>query len=365
MSTEIESAVILQMLPGIGATSSTRLWEHFGSFTLVLNAPDADIPPAYQRILQQYRARADEYLIRARQIVEFCTANDVFIVTADNKDYPSLLKEADSSPTILYVKGNINALSLPQIAIVGSRQHTAAGEANALAFARTLSGCGFVVTSGMALGIDAAAHRGAMQNGTTIAVLGTGIDVIYPRRHSDLYGSIIAGGGAVVSEFPPGTPARAGNFPRRNRIISGLSMGVLVVEAALKSGSLITARLAMEQGREVFAVPGSIHNPVSKGCHQLLREGATLTETAQDIVAQLGGMLSFAADELDHQQQKGKVKLDGIETRVLADLGYDFIDLDTLISRSGLSVAELTATLTRLELQGLVENRSGLYCRLS
>jgi DNA processing protein len=403
MSTEIESAIILQALPGIGATGLSQLLERFGSFDRILQAAPAELPDSYCKALGLYRGRRGQYHASAQHIVTNCHANGVSILTIHGDHYPPLLQEIDSPPSILYVKGDKSALTLPQIAIVGSRQHSAAGKNNALAFAQMLSANGFVITSGMALGIDAEAHRGAIQRGTTVAVLGTGIDVVYPRRHEQLYHNIIKSGGAIVTEFPPGTPARAGNFPQRNRIISGLSLGVLVVEAAIQSGSLITARLALNQGREVFAIPGSIHNPVSKGCHRLIKEGATLVETAEDIVTQLGGVLSFVAGQSDDSLSKEKSQqksqqvskqssqlalrqgshqgprpdspaqpgtsphpdLDSAETRVLADLGFDFIDLDSLMSRCGLSAGELTAILTRLELLGLVDSRTGLYCRLS
>jgi DNA processing protein len=372
MSKETEFAVILQALPGIGATGLSRLLEQFGSFEQVLQFTGPQPSSRYRKALRQYQADPEHHHCLARQTIENCASDGISIVTIDDQLYPPLLKEIDSPPAILYVRGDTNLLSLPQIAIVGSRQHSATGENNAGAFAKSLSASGFVITSGMALGIDAAAHCGTMPEGKTIAVLGTGIDVIYPRRHSDLYQKILSSGGAIVSEFPPGTPARAGNFPQRNRIISGLSLGVLVVEAAIQSGSLITARLALNQGREVFAIPGSIHNPLSKGCHRLIREGATLTETAQDIVSELGGMLSFVVDNSDippaSQVQQGSMlehSLQPVEAQVLAQLGFDYTDLDSLISRCGLSASELTGILTSLELQGCIDNRAGLYCRIS
>lgn len=372
MSKDTEFAVILQALPGIGATGLTHLLKQFGSFEQVLQATEPTLPNAYRKALREYQSSPDGHHSRARHILETCTGDGISVVTLLDQDYPDLLKEIDSPPAILYVKGDVNLLSLPQIAVVGSRQHSATGASNAGAFARSLSMSGFVITSGMALGIDAAAHRGAMQGGKTIAVLGTGIDVVYPRHHSGLYQEILSCGGAIVTEFPPGTSARAGNFPQRNRIISGLSLGVLVVEAAIQSGSLITARLALSQGREVFAIPGSIHNPLAKGCHRLIREGATLIETAQDIVSELGGMLSFVAGHSDtlpashvSQESTPEPNLQPAEAQVLAQLGFDYTDLDSLISRCGLSASQLTGILTRLELYGYIDNRAGLYCRIS
>jgi DNA processing protein len=363
MPTEIESAIILQSLPGLGPSGSNKLREQCGSFQQILDTPIRDLAPPHRAPLQQFHAESEYYLANARKTVSICSADGITIVTVDSKDYPVLLKEIASPPPVLYIKGNANLLNLPQIAIVGSRQHTAAGESNARAFAQALSDSGFIITSGMALGIDAAAHCGAIKNGSTIAVLGTGIDVIYPRRHGDLYRRICSEGGVLISEFPLGTPARPGNFPQRNRIISGLSLGVLVVEAALPSGSLITARAAMNQGREVFAIPGSIHNPVSRGCHQLIREGATLVETARDIVSELSGMLSFMAETPNPQRDSYK-ELDSGDSNVLEALGFDAVDMDTLINRANLSAAVLTAALMRLELRGLVENRNGRFCRI-
>lgn len=362
MHTETLSAVILQLLPGIGNVGLIKLVERFGAFGSVLQANPAELPTKYRAGIAQYQARRTQYQNSATDVIDACENIGVSVTAFNTAHYPALLKEIPSPPPVLYIRGDLNAFALPQIAIVGSRQHSVSGEKTAAAFARTLSASGFAITSGLALGIDAAAHRGAMQQGATIAVLGTGIDVVYPRRHSDLYHAIVASGGAVVSEFLPGTPPRAANFPQRNRIISGLSLGVLVIEAALKSGSLITARHALNQGREVFAVPGSIHSPMAKGCHQLIREGATLVEKAEDIVVQLGGMLSFIADSANTPRQHPD--LDRDEASVLAGLGFDPVDLDTLVSRSGLSVADLVSILTSLELKNMVENRAGLYVRV-
>ncbi len=376
MSTETESALILQALPGIGATGLSRLLSQFGSFEKVLNAPSSQLPRAYIKPLQRYQSSPDHHQNRARKTLQTCAKQGVFIITVHDQAYPPLLKEIDSPPAILYARGDINLLALPQIAIVGSRQHSTTGETNAAAFAKYLAANGMVITSGMALGIDAAAHTGAMESGNTIAVLGTGIDVIYPHRHQGLHQKILSNGGAIVTEFPPGTPARAGNFPQRNRIISGLSLGVLVVEAAIQSGSLITARLALSQGREVFAIPGSIHNPLSKGCHRLIREGAALVETAEDIVCELGGMLAFVKTHLEPEvgsqtesntppESKAEPDLQPVEAKVLTYLEFDYLDLDSLIQRCGLSAGELTGILTSLELQGLIDNRAGRYCRIS
>lgn len=365
MITERECALILQALPGIGAVALSKLQRQFGSFAKALHAPTDAVAPAYRKGLSAFRARPDDFKRLAKSTLEICTSDAITIVLLSSSNYPALLREIDTPPALLFVKGNIDALNLPQIAIVGSRHHSAGGQQNAQAFARHLAGNGFTITSGMALGIDGAAHQGAMETGSTIAVLGTGVDIIYPRRHQALYTEIIAKGGAIVSEFPPGTSVRAGHFPQRNRIISGLSLGVLVVEAALKSGSLITARLAMEQGREVFSIPGSIHNPSAKGCHQLIRQGATLVETADDIISELGSLLAYKAQESAQIVKPNNTnRPEDTASRILSQLGFDPTDLDTLITRTQLPPAVLSGRLVQLELEGWVEQRAGMYNRL-
>ncbi|OUS11706.1 DNA protecting protein DprA [Gammaproteobacteria bacterium 53_120_T64] len=362
---ERESALTLQALPGIGALALGKLQRQFGSFAKALQAPLHTLAPAYRKGLSAFRANPNDFKTRALATLDTCIQDDIKIVLISCPDYPPLLREIDTAPALLFVKGDSQTLNLPQIAIVGSRQHSTNGQQNAQAFARHLANSGFAITSGMALGIDGAAHQGAMEGGKTIAVLGTGVDVVYPRRHTTLYNQIIASGGAIVSEFPPGTPPRAGNFPQRNRIISGLSLGVLVVEAALRSGSLITARLAMEQGREVFALPGSIHNPGAKGCHQLIRQGAALVETSDDIINELGGLLAYQAEIVKQPATpESPNALDEASNKVLAALGFDPADLDTLMARTQLPAATLSAQLVQLELEGWVEQRVGIYNRL-
>lgn len=367
MPDELESALILQSLPGVGSAGITVLLKHFGTFSGVLGADSSELPPRYRQAIRQYQKTPLQHQSRAGQVIDLCADTCTSIITVHDPDYPGLLQQIDSPPPVLYVRGDPHLLSLPQIAIVGSRQHSTAGAQNARAFASSLGGAGFIITSGLALGIDAQAHLGAIETGKTIAVLGTGIDVVYPRSHGHLYQQIVESGGAIVTELPPDTPARAGHFPQRNRIISGLSLGVLVVEAAIRSGSLITARMALEQNREVFAIPGSIHNPRARGCHRLIREGATLVETAQDIVDQLGGMLALVGEQADQEivdTADANTSLSPVEARVLDDLGFDPIDLDTLTVRTQLPAGKLTAVLGRLELHGLVENQGGNYSRL-
>ncbi len=285
-------------------------------------------------------------------------------ISMDAPRYPARLKSISDAPLGLYAVGDVEVLALPQLAIVGSRNPTSGGLGHARDFAEYLSRSGLVITSGLALGIDAAAHEGALAaGGLTVAVLGTGPDQVYPARHKSL-AARIAQSGTLVSEFPPGTPALAEHFPRRNRLISGLALGVLVVEAALKSGSLITARLALEQGREVFAIPGSIHNPLAKGCHRLLREGAKLVESGQDIFEELGTALGPAfvpapasvdnARPISAQARNGGSPPDPDYARLLKALGHEPQRVDQLVETTGLTIEAVSSMLLILELQGQV-----------
>jgi DNA processing protein len=270
----------------------------------------------------------------------------------------------------LFVDGAVTALQQPQLAVVGTRNPTPQGRENARDFAASLVQSGLVVTSGLAAGIDAEAHRGTLgAAGTTVAVLGTGIDLVYPPSHRAL-SEAIAASGALVSEFPLGSPARAAHFPQRNRLIAGLSLGTLVVEAALRSGSLITARLAVELGREVFAVPGSIHNPMSRGCHQLIQQGAKLTENAADIVNELG----FSADLADRRAGVAAALrtlspspgMDKDHKILLDALGFDPADRDTLVLRTGFKPEAVSSILLILELEGYVQAApGGCYSRVA
>jgi DNA processing protein len=275
------------------------------------------------------------------------------LITFADSAYPRLLLEITDPPPLLYVKGDPGLLDRASLAVVGSRNATQQGRVNAQAFSRELSEGGFTIISGLALGIDAAAHTGGLAAASSsIAVVGTGLDIVYPARNRDL-AHRLAEEGALVSEFALGTPALASNFPRRNRLISGLSRGCLVVEAALKSGSLITARYALEQGREVFAIPGSIHSPLSKGCHLLIKQGAKLAESSQDILEELGATAgervttAIAPDE------------EAYENPVLAALSFDPVDFDTICERSGLTPDSASAMLLTLELGGVVSRLPG------
>ncbi|HQR24014.1 MAG TPA: DNA-processing protein DprA [Steroidobacteraceae bacterium] len=290
------------------------------------------------------------------------------LVTWGSPEYPALLATIPDAPLVLFVAGAAASLHLPQLAVVGSRNPTAIGRDTAEDFARHLAAAGFAITSGLALGIDAAAHRGALAGrGLTIAVLGCGLDRVYPRENAALAEQILAHG-ALVTDFPAGTPPLKQHFPRRNRIISGLAVGTLVVEAALQSGSLITARLAAEQGREVFAIPGSIHSPLSRGCHRLIRQGAKLVETADDIYAELGalvaGLGSLPAAEATEPQQDSGLSLDKDYEILLDALGFEPAGVDTLVARTGLEAGAVASMLLILELEGRIAPQpGGLYCR--
>jgi len=277
------------------------------------------------------------------------------VLTLADTRYPKLLLQIPDPPALLYVTGNAALLDAPALAVVGSRNATPQGLSNAHDFARALSDAGVTIVSGLALGVDSAAHRGGLRGrGATVAVLGTGLDVMYPKRSEPL-AKDIAETGTLVSEFPLGTPPTAGNFPRRNRLISGLSRGCLVVEAALESGSLITARLAAEQGREVFAIPGSIHSPLSKGCHALIKQGAKLVENAQDVLEEIG------AGVVSSPQALTGSTADHI---LLEKMGFDPCNIDTLIARSGLTTEAVSAMLLQLELDGKIASLpGGLYQR--
>ena len=272
-----------------------------------------------------------------------------FLTLADPR-YPQALLDIPDPPIVLYAKGRLALMHAPAIAIVGSRNATAQGLLNAEQFAASLSQAGFVVVSGLAMGIDAAAHAGALRGaGSTVAVIGTGIDIIYPARHRALATQIVDAG-CVVSEYALGTGALAANFPRRNRLISGLSRAVLVIEAAARSGSLITARVAVEQGRDVFAIPGSIHAPLSKGCHWLIKQGAKLVESAQDVLEEIAPDATVAVSRSPVRPASSPVL-----SALVTALGFDPVDSDTLIARTGLDVAVLSAQLLELELLGCLE----------
>lgn len=285
------------------------------------------------------------------------------LICLDDAHYPKLLKETADPPLLLYVKGNVSALANSQIAIVGSRSPTIVGIKNATQFAEHLAAAGFAITSGLALGIDGASHEGALSvGGTTLAICGTGLNHCYPTSHRSLAAKILQQG-ALVSEFPLATTAHKLNFPRRNRIIAGLSVGTLVIEAALKSGSLITARHALECGREVFAVPGSIHHPLAKGCHHLIRQGAKLVETAQHIFEEIAPLCVAANDKYTEKKAKIPDNLAVEGRRVLGLINHEITPMDVILLRSGLTAGEVCSILLRLELDGFVQPVQGGYVR--
>jgi DNA processing protein len=311
----------------------------------------------------QFLASPDEAAIDAD--LAWLAASGVRIVLADDPEYPPLLRRMQGAPAALYVQGSAAALSSPQLAMVGSRSPTPAGRATAREFASWFAGAGLTVTSGLALGIDAASHEGALAGGgETIAVYATGLDRVYPAEHSALAQRIRAHG-ALVSEFPPRTPPLRGNFPRRNRLIAWLSLGTLVVEAARYSGSLITARLAVEAGREVFAIPGSIHSPLSRGCHQLIKSGAKLVEEAADVLSELKFSLPKEAVTALQPEPPKPRELDKDYEMLLDALGFEPATIDVLVARTHLPGESVASMLLILELEGRVAALpGGRYGRL-
>ena len=356
----------LTLVAGIGSRTQRKLLAAFGLPEAVFAASrDALCAVVGDKAAALLGNGADAAAVD--QACAWADAPDQHVITLADADYPRLLLETADPPTLLYIRGRVELLNRPALAIVGSRSPTAQGERDAQSFAAAFAQAGLVIVSGLALGIDAAAHRGALTvGGDTVAFLGTGIDRIYPARNLELAREIGARG-AIVSEFPIGTPVSAANFPRRNRLISGVSRGVLVVEAALKSGSLITARLAAEQGRDVFAMPGSIHTPQARGCHQLIRDGAKLVECAQDVLDELKGIDGRAPETTaDPAQANGAADETDAGGRLLALMGFAPCGLDDLAARSGLAADALVAQLLRLELDGRVAALpGGLYQQLA
>ncbi len=351
----LEAWLTLCLTPGLGAATIRRLLKEFGLPENVLAADRA-------ALARQAGTEAATALVKGvasaavERALEWASKPRHQIITLADATYPRLLLEIADPPPLLYADGEVSLLERSALAIVGSRNGTAQGQRNAEAFAKAFSQGGLTIVSGLALGIDAAAHRGGLAGeGSTIAVLGTGIDIVYPQSNAPLFRQV-AESGLLLSEYPVGTPSIGHNFPRRNRLISGLARGCLVVEAALDSGSLITARLATEQGREVFAIPGSIHSPLSKGCHALIKDGAKLVDSAQDVLAELGNWRY--ASTLPAQL--------GAAGGLLEHMGFDPVDIDALCARAGLPAERIAAELLRLELDGLVATLpGGRYQRLT
>lgn len=298
------------------------------------------------------------------QDLQWAAQPNCHIITLNDSRYPYLLRQIADPPPLLFVRGDLAVLNQPQLAMVGSRNASPAGFEAAQQFAAYFAQLGMVITSGLALGIDAASHQGALssEKGKTIAVMGTGPNHIYPGRHQAL-AARIAANGALVTEYPLGIGVKAEHFPRRNRIISGLATGVVVIEAALNSGSLITARMALEQGREVFALPGSVHNPMAKGCHALIKQGAKLVETAQDVLEEISGILQHFAVPPPMPQQCPELPAE--QAKLLACLDDAPTAVDVIVGRSGLTIEEVSSMLLLLELNNLVASVPGGYMRKS
>lgn len=352
----------LSLIHGLGGESYRRLLSAFGGpdniYAAGYSALCAVVKPAIARHICN---GADSELARAT--LGWLEQPSNHLVTLADPDYPRLLLQSADPPPLFYLKGRRELLGAGFFAIVGSRNASPQGLLNAEAFARSLSDSGFCIVSGMAAGIDAAAHRGGLDGASSsVAVVGTGLDSVYPASNHAL-AHTLAESGALISEYPLGTPAKAANFPRRNRIICGLSLGCLVVEAALRSGSLITARLAAEQGREVFAVPGSIHSPLSKGCHSLIKQGAKLAECADDILSELHGTIPPAV-EFDSPQPSVSSAAESYQP-LLASMGFEPVNIDDLVARSGLTSNNVCAMLLRMELDGRIAPLpGGMYQRL-
>lgn len=355
---DVRPWLALNQTQGLGNAALCQLLTKFGSPEAIYSTSISQL----REIVDEGTARKITQGIDADVIaptLDWLQKDNAHIVTLADSEYPQKLLEISNPPAVLYAIGNLHWLNHPSIAMVGSRSATPQGEKNAEEFAQSLCNLGLCVVSGMALGIDGAAHRGALKaNGATIAVVGTGLDIVYPARHRDLAHKI-AERGLIISEFPLGTPSKAQNFPRRNRLISGLSLGCLVVEANIDSGSLITARLATEQGREVFAIPGSIHSPVAKGCHLLIKQGAKLVESTQDILEEIKHLLPVAKQTIHSptglMTHLGANETNGSEANtVLALMGYDAINFDNLQQLSALTTDSLSAMLMMLELDGKI-----------
>lgn len=349
----------LTLIPGIGGETQRKLLAAFG-------LPEGIFAAGRGTLRSVIGDRAASLLLdtpteeRVAAALEWALGEGRSIVSLADPEYPQAVLEIPDPPSLLYVRGRLELLNKPVLSIVGSRNPTPQGIQNAERFAAAFADAGLVIGSGLALGIDAAAHRGALSaGGDTVAFIGTGIDRIYPARNREL-ALEIGSAGCIVSEFPIGTPVTAANFPRRNRLISGIARGVLVVEAAIESGSLITARLAGEQGREVFAIPGSIHSPQSRGCHKLIKQGAKLVETAQDVLEELRwntpSMISESSADGDRNPPD----------EVLSAMGFDPCSLDEIADRTRLTADALSVMLLRLELDGRVASLpGGRYQQLS
>ncbi len=356
----------LHRTPGIGARGCGKLLSAYGSPSNIFHATSEQLRTAGVRAESINALENPDWESVDRDLAWLAEPGNRLLTCLDS-GYPPLLKEIPDPPALLFIHGDPEHLNQPQLAVVGSRNPSHDGAALAREFSAHLTSCGLTITSGLASGIDGAAHQGALQaGGPTLAVTGTGLDRVYPAQHRELAHQI-AENGALISEFPPGTPPLSGNFPRRNRIISGLSLGTLVVEAALRSGSLITARTALEQGREVFAIPGSIHNPLARGCHALIREGAKLVETGDHILEELASLVSLClsqsgdstAPETGAGSSEKPARLDAEYSQLLEFMGYEPVSIDQLVHRSGLTPEQVSSMLLVLELEDFIASSPG------
>ncbi len=362
---EIQAWLVLLHAPELGPATYKSLLQVFKDPLEVLAASSSSLKSSGLKTnTVAYIQQADTDQIQAD--LEWLSEDTHHVITLHDTRYPALLKTIHDPPPVLFVRGDPDYLRQPQLAMVGSRNPTAAGKKTARDFARHLSDSGITITSGLADGIDGACHQGALAGlAGTVALVAHGLDIVYPASHIKLAEEITQSG-AVVSELPIGTKPQRGLFPRRNRIISGLSLGTLVVEAALKSGSLITARQALEQGREVFAIPGSIHNPLARGCHQLIRQGAKLVETANDILEELS--VHIQPLETPARKESNTINnqeaLDPDHQKLLKCLAYDPMPIDEIVVHSGFAAAEVASMLLILELKGSVVCENGRYTRV-
>lgn len=358
--------IALSLVEGLGSVTYCQLLLQFKTPQAILAASYSNLCELVSKSVAEGIQKAPEDPHIAKTL-DWLSQTDNHLITLADAYYPQRLLSIDQPPPVLYAKGNLQMLKRPGLAIVGSRHATPQGESTAEQFAESLCRAGFAVVSGLALGIDGAAHRGALKaDGATIAVVGTGLDIVYPARHKGLAHQIVQYG-LLLSEYPLGTPSLTHNFPRRNRIISGLSEGCLVVEANIDSGSLITARQAIEQGREVFAIPGSIHSPVSKGCHALIKQGAKLVESTEDIVSELKHVrLPHRAFSISpNGSLPDWTNLPAEASPILACMGFDPIFAELIAARAGLTPEQVSTMLTLLELEGVVSHlANGQFQRL-
>lgn len=351
-------------IQGLGRQTTYQLLKAFGSAEAIFAASHANLRKVVSDDIAN-QIKAETVSDQIKITLEWLAEPNNHLITLADEDYPRLLLETPDPPPILFAKGQLSCLQQPSIAIVGSRNPTAQGEKNAHDFAMLLAEFGFTIVSGLAIGIDAAAHRGALaSNGKTIAVVGTGLDIVYPAKHRELAHEIIKQG-LLISEFSLGTPSLPQNFVQRNRVISGLSMGCLVVEASLQSGSLITAKFATEQDRDVFAIPGSIHSPQSKGCHQLIKQGAKLVDAVQDIVHELKSehFVSLAAMPLKKNFTPAKntspEEIPHADKALLDLMSFEPVTVEYLLQHSGLTSDTLSSILISLELDNKIASMPG------